>query len=120
MLITLVPGLMRDVRVPCPLSTNVFTVPQKSVSSSARMTSACPTSAPPRRLIEVMVGRHVHASALIDDRRVQGLSQLDQTPRMPGRARHTVGDDHRPLRHGQKARGLAHRIGVAVRRCGRE
>ena len=87
----------------------VFTVPQKSVSSRPRMTSACAISA--RRalgLVERMARREIHAAA--PDRSTGACSsfgELDQERHARRRARAAVGDDHRILGGDQQPRRFA-------------
>ena len=81
------------------------------------MTSASATSC--RRaagLIERMPRREVHAPALIDDRRLQRLGELDERVDPGRRARGAVRDDDRVLRVDEQPRGFGDRARIALRR----
>ena len=68
------------------------------------------------RLIERMPRREVHAAALIDDRRLQRLGQLDEKRHAGRRARRAVRDDDRVLRVDEQSRRFGDRAGIALRR----
>ncbi len=69
-------------------------------------------------LIERVARGEVHASALIDDRGLQRLGQLDQTLHSGRRARRAVGDDHRVPCVDQQLRRLGDRTRITLRRRG--
>ena len=64
----------------------------------------------------MMRGREVHAARLVDHRRLQQLGKFDQKLDAVQRARCTIRHDHRPFGADEQARGLAHRVLLALRR----
>ena len=114
---SLAPARRRELCWASALSMNSLTVPKKSVSSRPRMTSARADRARAARVKRMHIGE-VHAAALVDDGGVQRLGQLDKRLHAGLSPGDPVGDDDRALRGGEKARDLAHRIGLAHRRRG--
>ena len=63
-----------------------------------------------------MPRREIHAPALIDNRRLQRLGQLDEAREPRGRASGAVGDNQRVLRVDEQPGGFGDRAGIALRR----
>ena len=60
-----------------------------------------------------MGGRHVHAGAGIDHRRLQQFGEFDELVHALLRAGVAIGDDDRVFGGHHQARGFTHRIGIA-------